>query len=146
MFTRTRPARHFHFTDVLQTLSQILQYGMDNCFVQPDATTTQLVPAHNRIEESEVEGTPLPPFFRMTSKLPTTPNAEQPIIEAAPNAEQPVEAVRTQGVQRGTGLEDSKWSFPGLDSLGNRKARGLPRTYREEQRGSWLISDDTGRW
>lgn len=80
MFTRTHPVRHFHFTDVLQTLSQILQCGMDNCFVQPDATTTQLVPAHNRIEESEVEGTPLPPFFRMTSKprlfqqLPTPNN------------------------------------------------------------------------
>jgi hypothetical protein len=54
--------------------------------------------------------------------------------------------IRTHGVQRGTGLKDSKWSLPGLDPLEDRKARGLPSTYREEQRGSWLSPGDSGHW
>ncbi|KAN0072160.1 hypothetical protein V8E54_009889 [Elaphomyces granulatus] len=39
----------------------------------------------------------------------------------------------------GTSLKDSKWSFPGgLDPIAKRKARGLPGTFKEEQKGSWL--------
>jgi hypothetical protein len=31
------------------------------------------------------------------------------------------------------GLLDSKWAIPGVDPIRDRKARGLPGTYREEQ-------------
>jgi hypothetical protein len=32
-----------------------------------------------------------------------------------------------------SGLRDSKWAIPGVDPIRDRKARGLPGTFREEQ-------------
>lgn len=41
--------------------------------------------------------------------------------------------VRTNKVFRG-GLKESKWAFAGHDPVKARKARGLPGTYKEEQK------------
>jgi len=48
------------------------------------------------------------------------------------------EAVRTKKVLRG-GLRESKWFVRGLDPVEKRRARGLPGTYEEEQKKSFLF-------
>lgn len=47
------------------------------------------------------------------------------------------EAARTKKVLRG-GLKESKWAVAGLDPVKARRARGLPGTYKEEQKNNIL--------
>jgi hypothetical protein len=88
--------------------------------------------------ETETHVTILEPGLTINDPIVEPPPVEpNPVMEPEPAVAEPEE-------ERGNGLRDSRWADAGFNPVEARRARGLPGTHREAERGGW--PGEPGRW